>query len=39
MLFPNFSAHQKFRHIGEKNFICKFCNKDQSMGVTNDEET
>ena len=29
MLFPNQSAHHKFRHLGKRTFICKFCSKDQ----------
>lgn len=29
MLFPNQSAHFKFRHIQESIFICKFCKKNQ----------
>lgn len=27
MLFPNSRAHQKFKHLGKKTFICKFCKK------------
>ena len=29
MLFPNLSAHMLFKHLGEKTFICKFCQKNQ----------
>ena len=29
MLFPNQSAHHKWKHVNEKSFICKFCNRNQ----------
>lgn len=30
ILFPNKKAHENFRHLNKKTFICKFCGKNQS---------
>ena len=30
MLFPNRKAHNNFKHLGSKVFICKHCGKNQT---------